>query len=580
LGMKFHSRDEAREVIKTHCFRRGKSVSFDKIESLRVVAYCRTVVGCPWFVRIARSKNGGPWQLRCMNEVHAEHCGWDHIGKSIKSSWLAKAYLKKIREDPNMKPKTFRKVMSTSLNVEISKYAAYRARKRAINIMHGHHMEQFNRIYNYLAEVKRKNPDVRCVMRVQPSARVKKQFQRLYFCFGACRDGFLVSCRPLVGLDGCFLKGSFEDELLVAIGLDPNNSICPIAWAMVEGENKSSWTWFLNLLKFDLKISEENMRDFTFMSDKDKGLTPALQMLFPTSHFRFCVRHLYENMKKKGFGSAEVKMALWMAARATRQEIFNSRMAELKELNKDAHKWLEDKPPQQWSRAFFDESVKCDTLLNNMSESFNSCIIEARGQPIIQLFETIRNLVMVRLQSCRENAAKWSGGLCPRITQLLEKSIAATKRCSAAVCNDGVWQITDCNDSVPEQFIVDLVQKSCSCRRWSLTGIPCGHAVKAMWCSQKNPSDGVYEYYSVETYKKCYAGTIFGIDSYQYWPAVDKPALIPPLDRKKRGRPKTLRKRAAGEPPPGLGRKKVKGTSRPMKCKRCSQPGHNSRTCK
>ncbi|EPS63406.1 hypothetical protein M569_11381, partial [Genlisea aurea] len=122
------------------------------------------------------------------------------------STWLAKAYLKKIREDLKMNHATFRNILSSSLNIEVAKYTTYRARKAALNLIHGHHMEQFDRIYNYCAEVKRKNPDVKCVLRLRPTfwacnEMARKQFQILYFSFGACRDGFLEACRPYLSWD-------------------------------------------------------------------------------------------------------------------------------------------------------------------------------------------------------------------------------------------------------------------------------------------------------------------------------------------------------------------------------------------
>ncbi|KAK8673509.1 hypothetical protein V6N13_111840 [Hibiscus sabdariffa] len=47
--------------------------------------------------------------------------------------------------------------------------------------------------------------------------------------------------RPFVSLDGCFLKGMLEGALQVAVGMDANNQMYPIAWALVESETKYSW---------------------------------------------------------------------------------------------------------------------------------------------------------------------------------------------------------------------------------------------------------------------------------------------------------------------------------------------------
>jgi hypothetical protein len=43
-------------------------------------------------------------------------------------------------------------------------------------------------------------------------------------------------------------------QLLIAIGIDPNDCIFPIAMAVVEVESLVSWKWFLDTLKQDLGI--------------------------------------------------------------------------------------------------------------------------------------------------------------------------------------------------------------------------------------------------------------------------------------------------------------------------------------
>lgn len=98
---------------------------------------------------------------------------------------------------------------------------------------------------------------------------------------------FLSGCRPLVGVDGCFLKGKFRGQLLVAVGPDPNDCIFPIAFAVVEGERRDSWHWFLSLLADDIGIT--NSYHWTFMSDKQKGLLAVFDDLFPrAAHRHFC----------------------------------------------------------------------------------------------------------------------------------------------------------------------------------------------------------------------------------------------------------------------------------------------------
>jgi hypothetical protein len=85
----------------------------------------------------------------------------------------------------------------------------------------------------------------------------------------ACRRGFLDGCRRVIWLDGCFLKGPMKGELLSAIGRDANNQIYPIAWAVVEYENKDSWDWFLGHLQKDIHIPI-GVEGWVFITDKQK----------------------------------------------------------------------------------------------------------------------------------------------------------------------------------------------------------------------------------------------------------------------------------------------------------------------
>ena len=65
----------------------------------------------------------------------------------------------------------------------------------------------------------------------------KSIFKRLYVGYSLLRNWFRQGCRPIIGLDGTFLKSVISGALLVTIGKDNDNRMFPIAWAVVEGEN-------------------------------------------------------------------------------------------------------------------------------------------------------------------------------------------------------------------------------------------------------------------------------------------------------------------------------------------------------
>ncbi|XP_017408643.1 uncharacterized protein LOC108321409 [Vigna angularis] len=243
-----------------------------------------------------------------------------------------------------MKGVEIREKVQRKLNIGISRCMAYRAKAIACDDIDGSFNEQYKRIYDYAHEVLGRNPGSTVKVEVENN-QDEVIFKRFYCCLKACKDSF-VCCRSIIGLDGAFLKGKYGGELLTAVGRDGNDQMLPIAYAVVEGENKDSWTWFLNLLIDDLG-GEEVCSSITFVSDQQKGLLPAIQQLLPGVDQRFCVRHLYSNFRKK-FPGKNLKRLMWRAATATHPENWEREMKNIKDVNEDAFKHLIAIPPRIW----------------------------------------------------------------------------------------------------------------------------------------------------------------------------------------------------------------------------------------
>ena len=64
------------------------------------------------------------------------------------------------------------------------------------------------------------------------------------------------------------------------------------------------------------------------------------------------------------------------ATKATYKQEFDRMMDELKEIDADAHKWLDSHSTTKWARHMFSEDGLTDTILNNMCVSFNSRILK------------------------------------------------------------------------------------------------------------------------------------------------------------------------------------------------------------
>ncbi|XP_016647397.1 PREDICTED: uncharacterized protein LOC103334793 [Prunus mume] len=144
--------------------------------------------------------------------------------------------------------------------------------------------------------------------------------------------GFLARCRPLIGIDGCHLNGPYTGQVLTAVGVDGNNGMYPVAYVVVEVESKSSWIWFLELLIEDLKI--ENGKAWVFMSDKQKGLIPAIKTLLPTAEHKIFKRQVYLNMSRKDYSLYHVKDANRRIAGTVWRHLVGPRIVKIIEKNK------------------------------------------------------------------------------------------------------------------------------------------------------------------------------------------------------------------------------------------------------
>ena len=145
-----------------------------------------------------------------------------------------------------------------------------RARNKVLQELMGDYVLEFGRILDYKDELLRTNPGSTCVVKLHEETfeNGRKMFQGFYICFDAMKKSFLAGCRRCIGLDGCFLKGVSKGQLLVAVCKDGNNQMLPLAWAVVEVENKFTWAWFVKLLKEDLQLGDGT--DLTIISDMQK----------------------------------------------------------------------------------------------------------------------------------------------------------------------------------------------------------------------------------------------------------------------------------------------------------------------
>jgi hypothetical protein len=96
--------------------------------------------------------------------------------------------------------------------------------------------------------------------------------------------------------------------------------------------------------------------------------------MFERVEHRLCLRHLYANFKKRFGGGVKIRDLMMGAAKATYYQAWEEKMQELKKIDQKAWEWLMGVPTTAWCKHAFSFYSKCDVLMNNLSESFNSTI--------------------------------------------------------------------------------------------------------------------------------------------------------------------------------------------------------------
>ncbi|CAN1147051.1 hypothetical protein LINPERHAP2_LOCUS15636 [Linum perenne] len=358
----------------------------------------------------------------------------------------------------------------------------------------------------------------------------------------------------------------------------------PICWAVVKGENKSSWSWFIELLKGHLGLNDGS--GWSVIFDQQKGLVDTLLEDLPLAEHRKCARHVSANWKIK-HKSVTARKELWDTVYSCNEHECKLHLAELKHLltsgeDPGCYDDFINQDYKTFTRAYVSRLPKCDSIESNICETFNGCIVKCKGFRMINMFDWIRGYVMGRLVSRNKlmfEKLKWDR-LCPRIVAKMEKLKLVAKHC---VIRQTSELVCECEFG-DFRYIVDLDKSSCTCGYWGLSGVPCIHAIAVASFLRKDISYWVHQYYSVRYACASYDfGGIPPLLGQQAWEDARGNVILPPKDRVMPGRPKKNRRREQQEIEV-CATKNGKGTvmSRKgviMHCKTCKKAGHNARKC-
>ncbi|GMN47646.1 hypothetical protein TIFTF001_016820 [Ficus carica] len=220
-------------------------------------------------------------------------------------------------------------------------------------------------------------------------------------------------CRPVIVVDGSALKARFGGMLLAAYGHDANGSIFPLAFGIVSSKTNN---------------------------------------VYPDVAFGICIQHLAANLKTryKDF-KGPLKTYFDGASRSYLVSEHQRHMESIRNRNPYMHRYLVQSDLTKWSRAYFN-GRKYTIMITNIVESLSNVDRKAR----------------------REEALKITSKLAPKAEKLIYTNFSLGLAVTLRPADQFEYAVT--NNAI-QTWIVDMSERTCTCRRFQVDQIPCPHAM-------------------------------------------------------------------------------------------------------
>ncbi|KAG8368751.1 hypothetical protein BUALT_Bualt15G0078500 [Buddleja alternifolia] len=205
-----------------------------------------------------------------IKSIHSMHtCSKTFDNSLAKTKYIAKRLEKIIRDYPFVRTEHVKNNASRRIGLEVSAQKIARAKNEAIAKIVGEDGKQYEMLWDYCETVRAKNPGSQILLR-----RKEGRMQAYH------PTGWVI----------------FENI---------------VWWAASSGSGERWWT---------------------FIIDKQKGMLEAIAELASYAEHRYCVKHMYENFKKK-YSSTELKNLFWSAASSANRADFEMNMQRIERVD-------------------------------------------------------------------------------------------------------------------------------------------------------------------------------------------------------------------------------------------------------
>ncbi|KAH9655138.1 SWIM-type domain-containing protein [Citrus sinensis] len=530
VGKLFVAKNELILQLRKVALRGKFDFRITRSTTTRFEAQCSSEL-CKWRIRATRVSNeqNVPWLVRrvdnvhtCCNEVLAG--GVHQVRSRVVGHIIADKF---IQEKRIYTPNDIRADIQQEYGVQLTYQQAYRAKEVGLEIVRGNPAESYNLLPKYSHVLTKANEGT--VTHLQRDGN--DNFLYYFVAIGSSIKGFMQCMRPVIAVDGTHLKGLYRGTMFVATCPDGNNQLYPLAIGVMDSENNDAWEWFMTKLHGVIG----DMPELVFISDRCTAIKRAVLKVFRSAAHGVCFYHVKGNVKSK----FKMSKALWdefepafiNAAKTYGHEEFKKQLEGLWQLHAGAADYLENnvgtcnwarKTLQQW---FYDRKITAESMSTRLTTWADEIVSDRRT---LAERMTVRPVAQYRFH----------------------------------VLGGGI-----------KEGIVDIREKTCSCRVFQLDQLVCAHAIAACITVRVDYISLCSEFYTQESLVTAYAQPVEPVGDMADWEVPEEIRAMkvnPPIEAPLPGRRPELRIPSVGEDV----------DRRTIRCGRCNEVGHNRKKCK
>ncbi|KAL8098798.1 hypothetical protein AgCh_031499 [Apium graveolens] len=356
-GMTFNSKEDLIHVVHQFHIASHQEFTVTRSSDLNWHVACKLREdGCEWSLKARLRKTLGKFQIMktsgphtCMSTAITQ----DH--HNLSSYDIVETIKEQIVADPRIKEKVLMATAKSMFGYLPGRKKIRNTKKLVMDEVHGSWEESIEDLPYLMEALQSFNVGTKVDWLFKESESGVHEnleevtFKRLFWAFKPCIDGF-EHCIPVIHIDGTHLYGPYPGVLLSAVAVDGFSHILPLAFAIVESENVSSWGWFMDRLR---RFVAGRRHGICIISDRHVGIMAAMRQTGwcePYNHHRFCIRHLSTNFvnahRRPGLKDRLVDLAFQV-----QEKKFDYLWEQMLIVEPRAEEWFTDKPLMKWTLA-------------------------------------------------------------------------------------------------------------------------------------------------------------------------------------------------------------------------------------